>query len=175
MKTLLTILLLNAILIGKLYAQNSSFALHIYNPLGMFQKVGAKFEYRKNKMGFLIMGIQYYGYLPSYPGTQVGLESRYYTNPFNKNENFIYGKVYGGYQQHTNASGDGFLRRAEVPASNYYGFGGGVGRHFNYQHFFIDINTGLKFSLSDVKQDDAFFITGPASYLDLHFNLGFQF
>lgn len=159
----------------KSFAQPSNFAVHIYNPLGLFQKVGAKIEFRTHKMGVLIMGIQYYGSIPKYPGTQVGLESRYYLNPLNKNENFIYGKVFGGYQQHVNPSGEGFLRVQEVPASKYYGLGAGLGRHFNFHPFFIDINTGLKYSLSDEKQSDPFFLFGPASYLDLHFNLGFQF
>jgi len=164
-----------SLFLGKSNAQKPNFAIHIYNPLAMFQKAGVKLEYRNKKMGFLITGIQYYGSLPKYPGTQLGIETRYYSNLLNKNEKFIYGKVYGGYQQQVNASGSGFFNQSEVSAGNYYGVGGGIGKHFNFRYFFIDINTGLKISFSDVKQKDAFFITGPASYLDLHFNLGFQF
>lgn len=175
MKPIIILLLMSAYITDKSFAQTSNFAFHIYNPLGLFQKAGAKIEYRTPKMGFLIMGIQYYGNIPKYPGTQAGLELRYYLNPMKKNENFIYGKTFGGYQQHVNPSGDGFLRKREVPSSRYYGLGAGLGRHFNFRHFFIDINTGLKYSFSDEKQAPAFYLLGPASYLDLHFNLGFQF
>lgn len=107
------------VFIGKSYAQNPRFVIHIYNPIGFFQKQGAKFEYRPNKMGFLPSGIQYYWVLPKYPGTQIGLESRYYLSPFAKRENFVYAKFFGGYQQQVDVSGDGFSFRAAVPGGSY--------------------------------------------------------
>jgi hypothetical protein len=51
----------------------------------------------------------------------------------------------------------------------------GVGRHINFNWFFMDVSTGLKIAYSTVKQANAFYIGGPASYFDLHFNFGFQF
>ena len=177
MKTYMTTLFLMLFLEVNILAQQSHFAIHIYNPLGMFQKAGLKLEWRQKRMGLLLTGIQYYGSLPKYPGTQVGFEGRYYnkTNSLGKHDDFIYSRLFYGNQQHVDRSGDGFFNRAEVPAGRYYGAGIGVGRHFSYGHFFIDTNMGAKLTLSDVGQAAAFYITGPASYLDLHFNIGYQF
>jgi hypothetical protein len=177
MKKLAVIVLLTFIIALSGHSQEHSFALHIFNPIATFQKAGAKIEFRNDKMGFLIMGIQYYGSMPQYHGTQAGLELRNYQkqDDAQKHENFIYYKAFGGHQQFVPQSGEGFFNLAEIPEGYYYGLGAGVGRHFNYNHFFIDINAGLKYALSTVTQDKAFYITGPASILDLHFNLGFQF
>lgn len=176
MKSIIVILSLNLLLISKVVAQKNAFAFHIYNPVAMFQKAGIKLEYRHQQTGLLLSGIQYYGSWPKYPGTQAALEGRIYKKlqGAKVHENFIYSKIIYGYQQHANATGDGFFRRAEVLAGNYYGAGIGVGRHFNYGHFFIDINLGFKYTLSESKQATPFYITGPGSYLDLHFNIGFQ-
>jgi len=177
MRKLLAIICITLFITGQVISQDSKIALHIYNPTNLFQKAGAKVEYRSDQMGFLVGAIQYYGSIPSYPGTQLGLEVRHYAlSDLNmKKEKFIYARVLAGHQEHMNAKGDGFLSVSEVPEGNYYGAGAGIGRHFNYGHFFIDINAGLKYVYLDVKQEVAFYITGPASYLDLHFNVGFQF
>lgn len=177
MKKLFITLILSSILLSNGYGQESKVALHIYNPIGLFQKAGAKVEYRTNQIGFLFGAIQYYGSIPSYPGTQLGLEVRHYAlSELNmKKERFLYARILTGHQNYMNAQGDGFMSVSEVPEGDYYGAGVGVGRHLNYGHFFIDLNAGLKYVASTVKQEAAFYITGPASYLDLHFNLGFQF
>lgn len=177
MKKLVLILILFAISLESAYSQESKVAFHIYNPIGLYQKAGGKFEYRANQMGLLLCAIQYYGSSPSYPGTQLGLEWRRYSAPKveSKGENFFYTKFIAGHQNHMNSQGSGFFSVGDIPAGNYYGAGVGVGRHINYGHFFIDLNGGLKFSLSTVKQESAFYLSGPASYLDLHFNIGFQF
>lgn len=171
------LLLLFFVIINSTYSQKHKTAIHIYNPIGMFQKAGAKLEYRTNTIGFLIMGIKYYGSLPKYPGTQAGLELRLYSKneDTKKHENFFYSKFFGGHQDYSAGEGDGFTRKQEVPESDYYGLGAGWGRHFNFNHFFIDFNTGLKYTISNPKQNTAFYLTGPGSYLDLHFNLGYQF
>lgn len=160
-----------------LFSQENKFALHLYNPIGLIQKAGIKLEYRTHQMGFLLSGIQYYGSLPRYPGTQGGLECRYYLKNDNTtgHESFLQAKGFAGYQQAVAASGDGFFSRFEVPEGNYYGLGFGGGRHFSYRAFFVDLHAGLKFARSTVEQEQAFYITGPASVLDFHFNLGFQF
>lgn len=158
------------------YGQKPKFALHVYNPIALFQKAGAKIEYRTTRMGFLLTGIQYYGSFPQYRGTQGGVECRGYFYVGSKDqEYFLSSRAFVGQQQYVPQSGDGFFNLAEIPAGNYYGFGLATGRHFNFGHFFLDINGGLKFTKSSVEQDRAFYITGPASILDLHFNLGMQF
>ncbi len=177
MKQLLFILFLNSLLITTVFAQKSTTAIHLNNPLGMYQKVVLKLEYKHNQLGLLLTGMQFYGSLPKYPGTQVGFEGRHYIkyDSGSTHNNFIYSKLFYGYQQHVDQSGDGFFNRAEVPEGSYYGAGMGVGRHFNFGHFFFDLNTGLKYTFTNVDQATAFFITGPGSYFDLHFNLGYQF
>ncbi len=177
MKKLLITLIIFSVFLVDIYSQEHTLALHIYNPLGLFQKAGGKIEYRTNQMGILLGAIRYYGSMPSYPGTQFGLEWRRYSiqKAAKKSENFFYGRLLAGHQDHMNAKGDGFFAINEVPEGNYYGAGAGVGRHINYGHFFIDLNAGLKYVSSNVKQEAAFYLSGPASYLDLHFNLGFQF
>lgn len=177
MKKLILILICSSVFLVNTYCQESTFALHLYNPIGLFQKVGGKVEYRTNRMGILVGAIQYYGSTPTYPGTQLGLEWRNYSIPVpdRKGENFFYARMLAGHQEHLDAQGFGLFDVSEIPKGDYYGAGAGVGRHINFNHFFIDVNAGLKIVVSTVKQDDTFYLSGPASYLDLHFNCGFQF
>lgn len=164
-------------LLGNSSAQKSTFAVHVSNPISMFRKAGLKLEYRTSRVGVLLMGTKYYGSLPKYPGEQGGVELRLYSkNEEQKTANpFLYTKVYAGHQDYFAGSGSGFTRVQDVPEGDYYGLGAGWGKHINFNPFFIDFNAGLKFTHSEVAQDIAFYITGPASYLDLQFNLGFQF
>ena len=177
MKKLILILIYSSVFLFNSYGQEPTFALHLYNPVNLFQKVGAKVEYRTNRMGFLVGAIQYYGSLPTYPGTQVGLECRRYSIlvPDRRGENFFYTRMLAGHQEHLNSQGDGFFSVSEIPKGDYFGAGAGVGRHISFNHFFLDLNLGLKIVASTVKQDAAFYLSGPASYLDLHFNCGLQF
>lgn len=175
MKKTHTLILAGLLLCNIVLAQNSKFAIHVFNPISLFQKAGVKLEYRTTKLGLLISGKQYYGNWPRYPGTQLALEARLYKTPQGRKEDFVYGKIIGGHQQAVNASGDGFLRRQQVDAGDYYGAGIGVGRRINFNHFFFEMNGGLKYIYSDVNQENVFYITGPGSILDVHFCIGIQF
>lgn len=159
------------------FSETPHIAVHLSNPLGMIQKAGFKLEYRPAQTGLLVFATQYYGSLPDYPGTQLGLEGRRYLmqKEGKRSELFFYWKVLGGYQRERAAYGEGFTNHAFVPAGYYYGLGGGIGTHINFNHFFIEFNGGLKAVLSTTKQDLPFYATGPGSIIDLHFNLGFQF
>ena len=172
---ILTLLLL--ILVNNVSAQDNKFAIYLSNPIGMFHKAGGKLEYRGKKTGILVGAIQYYGAYPKFPGTQLSLEGRNYLaqKTPKEYENFIYLKVIAGHQNYYAGSGSGFTRRNEVPEGDYAGFGGGIGRHYNLKQFFFDFNTGLKYTVSEVKQTTAFYITGPASFLDFHVHFGVQF
>lgn len=169
--------ILFSILVSNAFAQEKKFTVQLSNPAGMIQKAGVKLEYRAKNVGFLLATIQYYGFLPRYPGTQIGLEARKYIKPKVKKEyeNFIYVKFIAGHQNYFSGSGSGFTRLKEVPEGDYAGGGGGVGRRFNFGRLFIDLNTGLKYVVSEVKQDLAFYITGPASFIDFHVHIGIQF
>ena len=177
MKKLILISICSLTFLVNIYSQEPIFALHLYNPIGLVQKIGGKVEYRTNRMGFLIGAIRYYGSMPTYPGTQLGLEWRHYSVPVpdRKAENFFYTRMLAGHQDHVASQGSSFFSVGEIPQGDYYGAGAGVGRHISYGHFFIDLNAGLKIVVSSVKQESAFYLSGPASYLDLHFNCGLQF
>jgi len=171
-------LFLSFIVIGHLFSQNPTYAIHLSNPIGFLNKVGAKFELKTNRMGFLLCANNYFDIIvPHYPGVQLGLEWRAYSaNDSNKkNDTFYYTKLIGGHQNFRHQSGDGFTNIREVPEGYYYGLGVGVGKQYNFNHYFIELNGGLKGVLSTVNQEPAFYITGPASFLDLHLNFGYQF
>ena len=177
MKKYILILFCSTLFLVNAKGQEPTFALHLYNPIDLFQKVGVKVEYRTNRMGFLIGAIQYYGSVPSYPGTQFGLEWRHYSIPVpnKKRENFFYGRMLAGHQDHLAAQSSGFMSVNEIPQGDYYGAGAGFGRHIRFNHLFLDLNAGLKIVGSTVKQESTFYLSGPASYLDLHFYCGYQF
>ena len=177
MKKTPIILLFSFILICSAFAQENKFAVHISNPLGMFQKAGVKLEFRTDRLGILLTGTKYFGLLPKYSGEQGGGEFRLYSKneEQKKHENFLYVKVNTGHINEFAGSGEGFTHVRAIPESVYYGIGTGWGKHFNFKHLFIDVNAGLKYVLPEVKQEQAFYITGPGSVADLHLNLGYQF
>ncbi len=176
MKKLILVAFLFTIFVGVVYCQASKYALHVTNPIGFIQKAGVKFEYRTPQTGWLLALTQYYGTIPDYPGTQLGIEWRHYAlSESKRGENFLYAKLIAGHQQFRAQYGDGFFNHFEVPESYYGGLGAGVGRKISFNHFFIDLNIGLKASLSTITQDNIFYIVGPASFLDLHANIGYQF
>jgi hypothetical protein len=154
------------------------YALHISSPIGLISKIGFKFESRSANVGNLVCINRYFkGGFPDYPGTQLAFERRYYKAvEFSKrSENFFYTKLLAGYQEERAAYGESFLRRAAVPSGNYAGLGVGIGRRVNFRHFFLELNGGMKAVVSSAKQDKSFYITGPASVLELHLNWGFRF
>jgi hypothetical protein len=160
-----------------LEAQAQQFALHLSSPLGLINKFGCKVEYRWGNMGVLAGATVYAQYgIPLTPGAMGTIECRRYgkKRESGRGENFFYIKGLAGHQQYNPGHGDGFLSAAEVPAATYYGLGAGVGRHINFNWFFIELSTGAKYVYSDVPQPDFFYITGPGAIFDLHFNFGFQ-
>lgn len=164
--------------IGMLSSQKPTYVIHLSNPIGLLNKVGGKFEMKTDHMGFLISANKYFDLIvPHYPGVQMGLEWRSYSvkSLNTKKETFYYSKLIGGHQYFRQQSGDGFSNIKEVPESYYYGLGVGIGKHYNFNHFFLEINGGIKGVLSTVKQEPAFYITGPGSFIDLHLNFGYQF
>lgn len=177
MKKIMIIFLFSLILVGSAFAQESNFAVHISNPLGLFQKAGAKLEFKTGRIGVLLTGTKYFGRLPKYSGEKKGAELRLYSKikEQEKHEKFLYMKVNVGHVDYFAGSGDGFTSFNAIPESNYYGIATGLGRHLNFNQLFIDINAGFQYAVPEVKQDAAFYITGPGSFLDLHLNLGFQF
>lgn len=177
MKKLVSLLLLFFLFSSSVTSHNPRFALHVRNPLTVFQKTTVKMEFSSLQSGILLFATQYYGSMPDYPGTQVGIEGRHFLVPDERKRStfFFYGKALGGYQQERAAYGEGFLSHDYVPSGFYSGLGGGVGTHINIHHFFIEFNGGLKGILSTSAQELPFYITGPGSVLELHFNLGYQF
>jgi hypothetical protein len=173
----ISILLVSFLITSNIYSQESESInkIHFSNPIALYNKIGVKFEHRKNQTSYLVFATQYFNTIPPYPGTQLGLELRRYlkNKPSLKSEIFLYSKLIGGHQNYRSGTGSSFLAVKEVPEGNYYGLGFGVGRHMQYKKLFIEISTGFKGVLSTVEQENPFYITGPGSIFDLHFNFGF--
>jgi hypothetical protein len=162
------------------------YAIYLPNPLGLFSKADIKVEYRLNLQNALLLSYtQYWGFFPGYQGA---LEYRmYFTDRSRRSssENFIYGKAGLGFADY--ASDNGYPKisifgdgRTNYNAPGTYVFGGGgVGRHFNFDWFFLDLNAGLKFAELTtppaVYNEHLFYLTGPGSYVDINFHFGIQF
>ena len=163
------------------------YAIYLTSPLGLLSKGGAKVEYRLNLQNSLSLSYnQYWGY---FPGSQGDLEYRMdFTDRsrMSSSENFIYAKAglgYAGYTASSNGSSqvsilsDG-ANNYSAPGTYLFG-GGGIGRHFNFDWFFIDINAGLKFAQltnpPSVYNEHLFYLTGPGSFVDLNLHFGVQF
>ena len=144
-------------------------ALHFSSPLGLISKAGIKLEVRAERLSLLFLATNYHGIMPGY---QFGLEGRWYmaAKKALRAENFYYIKTVGGHQNRVEP-GSGFI--SELPDTYYLGAGAGVGRHINFNHFFIEFNGGLKATVAPIS-DAFFYITGPGALIDAHFNFGFQ-
>lgn len=162
------------------------YAIYLSSPLGLLSKGGVKVEYRLNLQNALLLSYdQYWGIFPGYQGD---FEYRMYFTDRSKmssSENFIYAKAglgYSGYTANNNVSQISMLsdgqNNYDAPGTYVFG-GGGVGRHFNFDWFFIDINAGLKFSQVTnppaVFNEHLFYLSGPGSFVDLNLHFGVQF
>ena len=159
------------------------YALHISNPLGMLTKIGIKAEYRLN-LHHAFLG-SYTNYSGFFPGYQVAIEYRVYYETRRKADNLIYGKLGGGFADYKSKNsykditifGDG--RTYDAAPGNYFFPGAGVGRHFNFDWFFMEVNCGLKFAIvtkpPEVYNEHIFYLTGPGAIPDINFHFGIQF
>ena len=162
------------------------FAIYFTSPTGLLSKGGVKAEYRLNLQHALLLSYtQYWGYFPGYQGD---LEYRAYFaahSRFSSSENFIYGKAglgYAGYTPNTTynqaTSIDGNYTKGGAPGTYVFG-GGGIGRHINFNWFFVELNAGLKFAQitgqPHVYNERLFYLTGPGSIADFNFHFGIQF
>ncbi len=153
------------------------FAIHITSPTGFFYKVGAEVEYRPYMDKALLLSFtQYYRY---FPGFQGAFEYRLYFNTHGVAENIVYFKGGTGFADYV--SSPSFVSSPDLnkaPGTYYFG-GAGVGRHFNFGHFFMELKAGLKFTYvtrPPAQYDQTLFYTiGPGSIPDVHFNFGLQF
>ena len=61
---------------------------------------------------------------------------------------------------------------------NYFFAGGGVGRHFNFDWFFLEINMGIKYTYvtnpPDVYNEHLFYSFGPGAIPDINGHFGIQ-
>ncbi len=162
------------------------YAIYVTTPISILSKGGIKFEYRINMENALLLSYtQYWGFFPGYQGA---LEYRkYFPDRLRRriSENFIYGKtgigfadyLYNNNYQQISIAGDG--KNSYAAPGTYVFAGAGVGRHYSFDWFFIDVNMGLKFSEvtspPSVYNEHLFYLTGPGSYIDLNIHLGVQF
>lgn len=160
-----------------MYYGMPTFAAYFSTPTGYFYKFGVKAEYRiYSENALLISYDDYWGY---YPGYQAALEYRLYFSTTTATENLIYMKLGNGFADYE--SSPLFVTGKDLnkaPGTYYFG-GAGVGKHFNYKIFFIDIAAGLKFTyvINPPTQynERMFYTMGPGSIPDVHIHFGFQF
>ena len=187
-KLSLSLFILLSVLSCKVQGQylDPRFGIYFTSPIGVLSKAGVQGEYRVNLQNALLLSYtQYWGF---FPGSQGAFQYRMYFTDRRKesnSENFIYAKVgvgYAGYisrvdYKQMSIFGDG--RNTDAAPGTYLFGGGGVGRHINFDWFFIEINTGLKFAQvinpPTVYNEHLFFLSGPGSYVDLNFHFGVQF
>ena len=153
------------------------FAIHVTSPTGFLYKGGLGVEYRIYPDDALLLNFsEYYNYFSGFQGS---LEYRLYYNTHSVTENIIYFKAGTGFADYNTSplySGKDDMNKA--PGTYYFG-GAGVGKHFNFNVFFMEITAGLKFSYvtkPPAQYNQVLFYTlGPGSIPDVHFSFGLQF
>ncbi len=160
------------------------YAIYLTSPLGLLSKGGLKVEYRINMQNALLLGYtHYWGFFPGYQGN---LEYRkYFPARKSLSENFIYAKAgvgFGDYQylkDYYQPDLFGDEKNTFKAPGNYVLAGGGIGRHINFDWFFIELNAGLKFAQvvgkTHVYNERLFYTTGPGSIVDFNLHFGVQF
>ena len=156
------------------------FGVMITNPLSAASKIGGLLEVRGNLSEINAAVTNYMGV---YQGMAYRLEYQKYIRTIYRNEYFWYIRALGGRATYHAASVPFGDNSKEVLGEyQYYGAGGGFGRRWNFNHFFITMNAGLKITLLPIDMTDEardrfrlFYVTGPGSILDLNFRLGYQF
>lgn len=155
-------------------------SIHLTNPLSYASKFGVGLQYRLNlRHSVLVSYRNYYGF---FPGQQGSIEYHGYYRTWDRTEAFFYGKfgvgnsVYSPRPLYT-----GWDARYSDPGG--YGFlGAGLGRRYNFGHFFIEGRVGLKYTellepadpLNPINRN-IFYTTGPGSLVDCGLTFGLQF
>jgi hypothetical protein len=152
-------------------AQNKDFTVYINQPIGLATKVRLSIEKDVSKNYSLLLNYtNFYGLVP---GGQSYLELRRNYREPNKSDFFVYSKMGAGNSFQTNT---------------LYGiFGIGLGEKFYFdkgQRFSFVCIQGCKFCPNVIGDEDPdtasgglrglFFLTGPGSIIDLHFNFGYR-
>jgi hypothetical protein len=156
-------------------------AVHASNPIGLLSKYGGGIEFRVGRMA--VLG-NYYKYSAIYPGRQISGELEYYLRSRNRHEFYIYAKGLTGDASYNGnqLSFLGYNTDIAFGSETYYGGGAGIGRRFNFGHFFLTLTGGFKYcafanTIPSVEQHmyNVFYYTGPGAYADLHLQFGLQF
>ncbi len=154
------------------------FSIHASNPVGLFEKVGFKAQFRLSQENSFLVGYRYYWNF--FPGYQASMEYHRYFQTWDPHEGFIYGKMgigKAGYQPRNYYAG---WQDAYTAPGNYIFAGAGVGKRYNISHFFIEVNLGLKLAQTTDKKNttynkNIFYALGPGSFVDFNLNFGYQF
>lgn len=155
-------------------------AIHLSNPLSYASKFGVKLQYRLNIRHSVLVGYRsYYNFFPGYQGS---IEYHGYYRSWERSEAFFYGKFGVGNSSYSPKSYyTGWDAKYAAPAG--YGFlGAGLGKRWNFGHFFIEGNVGLKYTelLEPAEPENPinrnlFYTTGPGSLVDCGVTFGLQF
>jgi hypothetical protein len=156
-------------------------SIQITNPLSAASKIGGVFEIRYLNSSF---NVGFTTYNSAYKGKQFKFEYEKYIRTWRRNEYFWYIKALGGDATYESDKLNFLGDKSGVTfgPAKYYGGGAGMGRRFNFNHFCVIVNAGVKYVAlpEDLTGDQrtyfrVFYATGPGSVFDLNFRLGYQF
>jgi hypothetical protein len=158
------------------YYNDIGVAIYLNNPIGWISKFRVKAEYRMDvQKSIMVSYASYYGFFPGY---QAGLEYRNYHELLSQHEHFWYAKMGLGEAKYKQIDIWAAPEMHAAPGS-YVFAGGGVGKHWNFDNFFIDINVGLKYTFVPSPEGDyneiVFYSVGPGSIADINAHIGLQF
>jgi hypothetical protein len=153
------------------------FAVHVTAPWAFPYKTGVDVEYRIYSQNALLLNYTaYYNYFPGYQGS---LQYRLYFNTPTLTENLVYMKLGTGFADYKTSPLFSKSDDASKAPGTYYFGGAGVGKHFNFSHFFFEVTAGLKFTYVTKPPADynerLFYSIGPGSIPDVNVNFGLQF
>jgi hypothetical protein len=159
------------------YELEKGFLIHFTSPLTLLAKGGVALEYKIGIQRSIMFGYNaYWGYFPGYQAYAV---FRQYVNTRNPHESFFYVKSGIGHADYKPGAWLAGDQQVFVAPGDYFFAGGGVGRHRNFGHFYIEALLGLKYSFVPKPianyNEQLFYVTGPGSFLDGGLNFGFQF
>ena len=160
-------------------------ALHATSPLSLMSKGGGELELRNGNFSTLV---QYTKYWNAFAGKQYGMEFQKYFNSRKPHQYYMYLKLVTGESTFDNKklSIIGQTQDIVYGPIGYAGGGGGFGRRYNFNVFFVRWNLGLKYCLlTDAGAVDEydkslhnmfrlFYFTGPGAILEANFHFGIQ-
>jgi hypothetical protein len=163
---LFTVVLSIFLFVPAVIAKEPKFGTYLSSPLGLLSKGRAKVEYCIDSNNALLAS--YARYWGTYPGYLAGIEYHRYSPSTKASKNYLLAKA--GY-------GALYWADGKSPIFEACYFGIGIGRQWNFSHFFWDLSGGFKATITNGIRNgnELFYFPGPGSIVDLNLHFGFRF